>query len=291
MRRISLMLFALLCCVIAVGAQETIQVRGTVIHKQDKQPMVGAEVKVKGTTIATITNVDGQFLIEAPADARKLEISYVGMPSTTATIKPGEELLIKMQPAERTFMPFVSVSPLINGFVSSESEFIGFGVNLSLGLTCNITNSFAITPAVEIGKSFIFFEDNIGCEFWHKPLHMQIPVMFEVGSWVRNTTKFIVGIGSYVGFNLGSSDGEITDYCGGSQVHYYPFRENGELERKSFEAGIRLGYKMHWTHFLLGVHAQYGLTKAFEKDIELDQFEKATNIHPLQVGISLGYRF
>lgn len=287
MKRLTTMLAMLLCC-FALCAQEFVQVKGTVIHKGDKQPMVGAEVKVKGTSISTVTDVDGHFVLEAPADARKLVISYIGMPSTTATIKEGEELLIKMQPAERTFMPFISASPVIDGFMVDGESVMGFGGVIGLGLTCNLSQSFAISPAVEIGKTMSLFEDNAGAEFKHKPLFVQIPVMFEIGSWVKNTTKFIVGVGPYVGFNLSDSNSEVeyfSNYPSG-----YPFDGSGELERKGLDAGFRFHYKMHWTHFLLGFYGQIGLTDAFKEDICIEASEPVNGKH-LQVGISLGYRF
>ena len=41
------------------------------------EPIIGATVKVKGSKIAVITDIDGKFLLNAPAGAT-LEVSYVG---------------------------------------------------------------------------------------------------------------------------------------------------------------------------------------------------------------------
>jgi TonB-linked SusC/RagA family outer membrane protein len=43
------------------------------------QPLPGATVVVKGTTIGTVTDADGNFSLRIPSDAQNLQISFVGM--------------------------------------------------------------------------------------------------------------------------------------------------------------------------------------------------------------------
>ena len=48
------------------------------------EPIIGANVKVEGTTVGTITDFDGNYSIQAPADG-KLQISFIGyVPQTLA---------------------------------------------------------------------------------------------------------------------------------------------------------------------------------------------------------------
>lgn len=54
-----------------------VQVSGTVID-EDEQPVIGAGVMLKGTTVGTVTDVDGTFKIEVPDDKAVLEISCIG---------------------------------------------------------------------------------------------------------------------------------------------------------------------------------------------------------------------
>lgn len=56
--------------------QNTIRVTG-VVTDFNGQEIVGATVKLEGTTAGTITDIDGKFSIEAPLDG-KLNISYIG---------------------------------------------------------------------------------------------------------------------------------------------------------------------------------------------------------------------
>ncbi len=45
----------------------------------NQEPVIGATVRVPDTNIGAITDVDGNFSIDVPADATELQVSYVGM--------------------------------------------------------------------------------------------------------------------------------------------------------------------------------------------------------------------
>lgn len=60
----------------SVWAQQV--VTGKVLTFEDDSPLPGANVKVKGTDIGTITDVSGSFSLEIPEDANTLVISYIG---------------------------------------------------------------------------------------------------------------------------------------------------------------------------------------------------------------------
>ena len=52
----------------SISAQD-INVNGRVID-ENGDPIIGANVLIKGTSIGTITNIDGDFTIEAPQQRR-----------------------------------------------------------------------------------------------------------------------------------------------------------------------------------------------------------------------------
>ena len=54
------------------------QISGTVTDEKGS-PVPGATVMVKGTTIGTITDMDGNFSHPVPADSKVLVVSFVGM--------------------------------------------------------------------------------------------------------------------------------------------------------------------------------------------------------------------
>ncbi len=65
---------------------QTKNVRGTVTSSEDGVSIPGVSVSVKGTTLGTITNVDGFYELSVPTDAKALHFSFVGMKSVDAQI-------------------------------------------------------------------------------------------------------------------------------------------------------------------------------------------------------------
>ena len=56
------------------------KVTGNVTSEEDGLPVVGASVLVKGTTVGTVTDIDGNFtLTNVPSSAGTLVISFIGM--------------------------------------------------------------------------------------------------------------------------------------------------------------------------------------------------------------------
>ena len=54
-----------------VVAQTPKKITGSVISEEDNQPVLGASILIKGTTIGTTTDMDGKFTIEnVPSSAR-----------------------------------------------------------------------------------------------------------------------------------------------------------------------------------------------------------------------------
>ena len=68
------------------GAEDAIVVRGSVIFKEDKEPLIGASVIVLGTQKGLVTDLDGNFAAKVPQDA-SLEISYIGLKSKVVKAK------------------------------------------------------------------------------------------------------------------------------------------------------------------------------------------------------------
>ena len=62
----------------APADSDVVVVRGNVIDKQDKEPLIGASISVIGTKNGTATDVDGAFAIRVKRGS-KLLIEYIGM--------------------------------------------------------------------------------------------------------------------------------------------------------------------------------------------------------------------
>jgi TonB-linked SusC/RagA family outer membrane protein len=90
-----LMLFACFLFVfMSVRAQVT-QVSGVVTAEDDGQPITGASIRIEGTKMGTVTDIDGKFqLSNLPANARTLVITYMGMQTKKVTIKPNMKITL-----------------------------------------------------------------------------------------------------------------------------------------------------------------------------------------------------
>jgi TonB-dependent starch-binding outer membrane protein SusC len=77
MRKILLSLFVILCVSVSLLAQES-TITGKVTAAEDRIPLPGVSVSVKGTTIGTVTNLDGVYHLSVPSNA-VLVFSFIGM--------------------------------------------------------------------------------------------------------------------------------------------------------------------------------------------------------------------
>ena len=65
-----------LACMMAMPALAQDVFTGTVVD-ENGEPIIGASVKIEGTSTGTITDLDGKFSLAIP-DGKRLEISYIG---------------------------------------------------------------------------------------------------------------------------------------------------------------------------------------------------------------------
>ena len=66
---------------------QTIDVSGIVVYAEDNEPVIGANVQVKGTQQGAITDIDGKFIFKGLPLSSKLIISYVGLKSQEVKVK------------------------------------------------------------------------------------------------------------------------------------------------------------------------------------------------------------
>lgn len=87
----------LTCIIASVGlsvAQTTTKVSGTIIDDTG-ETVIGASVVAKGTTVGTVTDVDGKFSLNIPSDKKTLVISLIGM--RTKEVAAGQNLKIVLE--------------------------------------------------------------------------------------------------------------------------------------------------------------------------------------------------
>ena len=94
-------------------------IKGHVVDK-DGIPVIGANVRVKGTTIGTITDVDGNFSLEVDKNADLLEVSYIGYKTQNIPLKGKKEFTIALKEDTETL---------------DEVVVVGYGVQKKVNLT------------------------------------------------------------------------------------------------------------------------------------------------------------
>lgn len=97
----SLLLLLFICSIQANASVNFMLQRsqGTIsglVTDEKGEPVIGATVKVQGTSNGTITDIDGHFSLNAASDA-VLEISYVGYQTQQLKVQSGKKLIVIMK--------------------------------------------------------------------------------------------------------------------------------------------------------------------------------------------------
>ena len=80
-KRLLMLLLVVSCAIVSVQA---LTVRGTVVD-QVNEPVIGATIKVLGTTMGAVTDFDGNFEIANVPDGSTLKFTFMGMQAVEMT--------------------------------------------------------------------------------------------------------------------------------------------------------------------------------------------------------------
>ena len=90
-----LTMFMISLFLFAGSALAQTKVSGTVFSQEDGQPIIGAAVKVEGTSTGMLTDVNGRFSLTLPEGKNQITVSYLGYESKTMTAKNGMRVFLK----------------------------------------------------------------------------------------------------------------------------------------------------------------------------------------------------
>lgn len=108
MKSLATKLIAVLLCLgagLSLSAQTTIK---GVVTDENGEPLMGAGVFVEGTTIGTVTGLDGDYELVVPADAVNLVYSFIGLADQTVAISGRNQIDVQLT-ADTTFLDEVVV--------------------------------------------------------------------------------------------------------------------------------------------------------------------------------------
>ena len=114
------------------------QISGKVTSSEDGSPVIGASIKVAGTNTGTVTDIDGNFALNAPAGA-KLEITYIGMQSKS--VKAGRNMMIVLDADDHALDEVMVVAY----GTAKKSSFTGSAAVLKSDEIAKISNSNAVS--------------------------------------------------------------------------------------------------------------------------------------------------
>lgn len=103
---------------------QTREINGKVTSTEDGASMPGVSVSVKGTTLGTITDMEGTFRLKLPQDARLLVFSFVGMITKEVTL--GNQSTINVQLASENIAVDEVVVTAMG--ISREKKALGYAV-------------------------------------------------------------------------------------------------------------------------------------------------------------------
>lgn len=96
MKKLALFFVFLFVGLSAVLAQ-TKTITGVVTSGADDSPIPGVSIMLKGTTMGTITNIDGEYSVKVPEDARTLVVSFIGMKTQEIAIDNQSVLNVSLE--------------------------------------------------------------------------------------------------------------------------------------------------------------------------------------------------
>ena len=83
------------CFTLAALAQEAV-ITGTVTSAEDGSALPGVNIIVKGTTVGTVTDIDGNYRLSVPEDAETLSFSFIGLVAQEVAINDQSTIDIAM---------------------------------------------------------------------------------------------------------------------------------------------------------------------------------------------------
>ena len=265
---------------IATMAQ-TQKVRGTVLD-DDREPIVGASVTVDGTSITTVTDMDGNFiLLNVPEAATTLVIESIGMKPRRVSIRP---MQVIMRPKGERIALFIKGGVDMSKYTYNNSDF-KLGYHFTVGMDLRMSRHWAFQPALEFsnrGARYSFSSNGYKhTESWN-PTYLDIPLNFALKYKLFGHNKLILNFGPCASVGL---MGKVKSTTTGMENEEYDiFKESiyydALFQRYSFGMSYGVGVELN-KHLLIGLS---GKNMMVFSDYEL--FDNNWSL-----GFEVGYRF
>ena len=140
-KRLLSFLVICLCAVSMAFAQQ--KITGTVVEKATGEPVVGASVLVKGTSIGAATDINGNFTINnLPAGSKTLQVSYIGMHSVEVTARNGMRIQLEADSKSLDDVMVVAFGTATKESFTGSAKVVG-AEELAKAQVANVTQALA----------------------------------------------------------------------------------------------------------------------------------------------------
>jgi len=102
-KTLQLLMILMLTLCINVWAQER-TVSGKVTSSEDGSPLPGVNVVLKGTTIGTITDVDGTYRLSVPSEGGTLVFTFIGLKALEIDIDNRSVIDTQLEPTIQSYI-------------------------------------------------------------------------------------------------------------------------------------------------------------------------------------------
>jgi len=143
---------------ITPGIPQFVEIRGIVKSEDSGEPLVGATVTIKGIKTATLTDIKGEFLINA-TPGMVLVITYVGFVEKEITVRKSDFYEVKLTTSPNS----VNETVVTGVYVRPKSNFTGASSSFTAEDIARVSNSNVLNALQSLDPSFQLMENlNLG---------------------------------------------------------------------------------------------------------------------------------
>lgn len=242
---------------------QTNNVTSVVISAETGEPVSGASVVVTGTDIATTTDVNGKFSIDAPAEYQTLTVSHNNLQPAVVNILPDPIVMKKAN-------GLASGWGVELGLTSTTMSFDGDndGIDRRSGFTLGVTYDYPIASVPNLsvlgGLFYVPKGYEAGDQKWNANyLELQATAKYAYTLPIlNNDLKAFALAGPYLAYGIG----------GKLENPYESFYDDLSFfdVAKRFDAGLVLGFGVEYKRYSLSFRWGIGMVNIYDSDKACD---------------------
>lgn len=268
MNKLATMILGLVGCATLAVAQ-TNNVKSVVVSGTTGEPVSGASVVVTGTDIATTTDINGKFSIDAPKEYKTLTVSHTNMQPTVVNILP--EPIVMSQ--ANSLMSGWGVEVGLSSTTLSGDDMDEDEINRRSGFTLGVTYDYPIqaVPNLSVMGGLFYVPKGIkikdyGGDYNYNANYLELQATAKYAYTLpvlNNDLKAFALAGPYIAYGVGGKleedkeDISTFDLC------------------KRFDAGLVLGFGVEYKRYSLTCRWGIGMTNIIDNDKVLDNEMKS----------------